>query len=118
MIENLMIQKRSPLFLTNILVSRHLLVMLFELAKREINHDYSKYVTVNNLEDKINILRNKLKLRNKANPESIKSIFITADLTPLEQQQYKQLREQLKELNKDGNNYYIKNRAIVQRRKQ
>ena len=76
-------------------------------------------VTVNNLEDKINILHNKLKLRNKGNPESIKSIFITADLTPLEQQQqHKQLREQLKELNKYSNNYYIKNRAIVQRKKQ
>ena len=74
-------------------------------------------VTVCNLEDKVNILHNKLKLRNKDNPEHIKSVFISKDLTPLEQHEYKKLRDQLKELNKDGNKYYINNGVIVQRKK-
>ena len=42
-------------------------------------------VSVSNLQDKITILRNKMKLRDKNLPEHIKSIFVNADLTPLEQ---------------------------------
>ena len=73
-------------------------------------------VTVSNLQDKITILRNKMKLRDKKLPEHIKSIFVNADLTPLEQKKNKRLREQLKEMNKEGKNYFIKNGTIVQKR--
>ena len=73
-------------------------------------------ISVNNLQEKISILRNKMKLRNENHSEYIKSIFITADFTPLEQKKNKMLRDQLKEMNKEGNNYIIKNGSIVQKR--
>ena len=65
-------------------------------------------LTLQNLDDKVSVLRNKLKLRKEENSDYIKSIFITADFTPLEQQRNKRLRDQLKEMNKDGNHYMIK----------
>ena len=49
-----------------------------------------------------------MKLRDKNLPEHITSIFVTADLTPLEQKKNKRLREHLKEMNKEGNKYSIK----------
>ena len=64
------------------------------------------------------ILRNKLKLREQKNPEDTRKIFINMDLTPLEQKKNKQLRDKLKEMNKNGNLYVIKNGAIVQRKTQ
>ena len=64
------------------------------------------------------ILRNKLKLHEQKNPEDIRKIFINMDLTPLEQKKNKQLRDKLKEMNKNGNLYVIKNGAIVQRKAQ
>ena len=75
-------------------------------------------ITVSNLQEKTMILHNKLKLRDKENPEDVRKIYITVDYTPLEQKKNKQLREKLKELNKDGNHYVIKNGIIVQRRSQ
>ena len=54
-------------------------------------------ITVDNMQEKITILRNKMKLRNENHSDYIKSIFITGDLTPLEQKKYKMLRDQLKE---------------------
>ena len=73
-------------------------------------------IIVGNMQEKITILRNKMKLRNENHSDYIKSIFITADFTPLEQKQNKMLRDQLKEMNKEGNNYIIKNGSIVQKR--
>lgn len=75
-------------------------------------------ITVSNNEEKTMILRNKLKLRDQKNPEDVRKIFITIDFTPLEQKKNKQLRDKLKEMNKDGNRYIIKNGKIVQRRSQ
>ena len=49
-------------------------------------------VTVSDLQDKISILQNKMKLRDKNLPECIRSIFVNADLTPLEQKKNKKLR--------------------------
>ena len=57
-----------------------------------------------------------MKLRGKNFPEYIKSIFVNADLTPLEQQKNKRLRKKLKEMNKEAKNYLIKNGSIVQKR--
>jgi len=73
-------------------------------------------VTLQNLDDKIAILRNKLKLRKEENSEYIKPIFITPDYMTIEQLRNKRLRDQLKEMNKYGNHYMIKNGVIVRKR--
>ena len=73
-------------------------------------------MTLQNLDDKIAILRNKLKLRKEENSEYIKPIFITPDYMTIEQLRNKRLRDQLKEMNKYGNHYMIKNGVIVAKR--
>ena len=65
-------------------------------------------LTLQNLDDKVSVLHNKLKVRKEKNSDYDKSIFITADFTPMEQQRSKRLRDQLKEMNKDNNQYIIK----------
>jgi len=72
-------------------------------------------ITVSTIEDKKNILKNKVNLRNESNPPQVKKIFITPDLTPVEQKRNKKLREELANLNKDGRKFIIKNGRIVQR---
>ena len=72
-------------------------------------------VTVSTEQEKAGILRNCTKLRNSNNPNDIKNIFITPDLTPLEQTANRKLREELKEKNKDGNFFRIKQGRIVRR---
>jgi len=54
------------------------------------------------------IPKNKINLRNESNPPQVKRIFITPDMTPLEQKRNKRLREELANLNKDGRKYIIK----------
>lgn len=74
-------------------------------------------ITLNSFEEKLLVLRNKFKLKNEKNPDSIKKIYINPDLTPLEQRKRKALRQQLADLNKESNNTYtIKNSLIVQKR--
>ena len=73
-------------------------------------------MTLQNLDDKIAILRNKLKLRKEENSEYIKPIFITPDYMTIEKLRNKRLRDQLKEINKYGNRYMIKNGVIVRKR--
>ena len=75
-------------------------------------------VSVSSLQDKISILRGKKDLKNEKNPEHARVIFITPDYTPLEQKKNKSLREKLNDMNKNGNNYMIKNGTIVPRRSQ
>jgi len=65
--------------------------------------------------DKALLLCNCTKLRNKDNPENVRSLYVTPDLTPKEQQKNKALRAQLAELNKEGKSYWIKNGKIVRR---
>ena len=72
-------------------------------------------VLVSSEKSKKMILRNNLKLREQLNPEHIKKIFITPDLTPKEQVENKALREKLNAMNKGGKSYRIKNGQIVQR---
>jgi len=72
-------------------------------------------ITLASIQEKKAILRNKLHLRKEDNPQEIKKIFITPDLTPSEQKKNKKLREELANLNKDGRKYMIKNGIIVQR---
>lgn len=62
------------------------------------------------------ILRNSPQLREESNPDWVKKVFITPDLTPKEQEENKALREKLTELNKTApRSYRIKNGQIVRR---
>ena len=77
-------------------------------------------VTVDSVEAKafILILRSCTDLR-KADPAShYHKIYVTPDLTPAQREANLQLRTKLKEMNKDGKSYVIKNGRIVQRRNQ
>lgn len=73
-------------------------------------------ISVDTLESKIFILRNSTNIR-KANPSSpFAKVYITPDLTPAERETNNQLRLKLKDMNKGGNQYKIKNGRIVRRR--
>lgn len=72
-------------------------------------------LTLSSMQDKSLILKNKLKLRSSGNPEYIRKLFVTPDLTPGEQKRHKELRLQLADMNKEGNTFMIKNGRIVQR---
>ena len=43
-------------------------------------------ITVSSLDDKVAVLRNKLRLRNQDNTEYIRKVFITPDLIPTEKE--------------------------------
>ena len=72
-------------------------------------------VTLSSKEEKINILRSRRNLRNKVYSTHINKVFITPDLTPLQQRRNKQLRIELAELNKTNKYYMIKQGRIVRR---
>jgi len=73
-------------------------------------------VTVDSVEAKAFILRSCTNLR-KADPAShYHKIYVTPELTPAQREANLQLRTKLKEMNKDGKSYVIKNGRIVQRR--
>jgi len=62
------------------------------------------------------VLHNSSKLRDTSNPDWIKKVFITPDLTPKQQEENKVLREKLAELNKSApRSYYIKCGQIIRR---
>ena len=84
------------------------------LGKKE-SHDRLLKITVESLDQKKAILRNKIKLRGQENSDHICKLFITPDLTPKEQKESKELRSKLAEMNKSGKKYKIKNGQIVQR---
>ena len=65
-------------------------------------------ISVNTETEKASILQNRIKLKNDVHPEEIQKIFITPDVIPKEQEVNKKLRDELKELNKEGRIYYIK----------
>ena len=71
-------------------------------------------ISLGSSHEKAAVLRNCTKLRDRSNPDDIRNVYITPDLTPNEQQQNKTLRSKLAEMNKEGNHYRIKNRKIVQ----
>ena len=72
-------------------------------------------ITVSSELDKAKILRSCTRLSRHENPPEIQKLFITPDLTPREQEVNKKLRAELKELNKEGNLYRIKNGKIIRR---
>ena len=65
-------------------------------------------VMLSSKEEKINILHSRRNLRNKVYPTHINKVFITPDLTSLQQRRNKQLRTKLAELNKTKKYYMIK----------
>jgi len=87
----------------------------FRLGQRNTKPRLLK-ISANSETEKALVLRNAAKLKNENHPKEVQQMFITPDLTPKEQQANKKLREELKELNKEGRIYYIKNGKIVQRR--
>lgn len=72
-------------------------------------------LTLSSTQEKSLVLKNKIKLRLSSNPEYVRKLFITPDLTPGEQKRHKELRLQLANMNREGNLYMIKNGKIVQR---
>ena len=71
-------------------------------------------ISLSSDKEKAQVLCNCTKLRNSSHPEYIRKICITPDLTPKQQQRNKALRARLAEMNKNGNQYQIKNSQIVQ----
>ena len=65
-------------------------------------------LSLNSIQDKAIILKNKTKLRPSNNPSDVHKIFIMPDFTPLKQRQNKALRQQLAAMNKDKKLYVIK----------
>ena len=66
--------------------------------------------------DKAYILRNSFKLQSDDNPDDIKKIFISPDLTPKEQKENKKLRTELYKREKQGWKFFrIKNGKITRR---
>ena len=72
-------------------------------------------ISVSSDREKANIPRNCTKLRGKDVPDPLCKVYICPDLTPKEREINKELRDQLKNMNKDGKVYQIKNGRIVQR---
>ena len=72
-------------------------------------------ITLNSIQEKVMILKNKLKLRSSNNTSPVRNIFITPDYTPLEQKNNKALRQQLADMNKAENVYALKNEKIVRK---
>ena len=67
--------------------------------------------------EKAIILHNRTKLRDPKLSPVLHKVFITPDLTPKERESNKNLRAQLKEMNKGSRQFQIKNGQIVERKK-
>ena len=72
-------------------------------------------ISIPSLSVKKSIFRNSSKLRDVSDPDWMKKVFITPYLTPKEQEQSKELRKQLADLNSSGKKYQIKNGTIVRK---
>ena len=72
-------------------------------------------LTLGSLDEKAKILKHKMKLKAEQNPEHVRKIYISPDLTPLEQRRNNALRKQLVEMNKIQNIYVIRKGQIVRK---
>ena len=72
-------------------------------------------LTFSTLDEKAKILRHKMKFKADQNPEHVRKLFITPDLTPLEQRKNNALRQQLADMNKIQNIYVIRKGQIVRK---
>jgi len=79
----------------------------FRLGKRSQKPRLLK-ISLSSTKDKASILNSKTKLRSTSNPHNIRNLFITPDLTPLEQKKHKALRQQLADTNKPDKIYMLK----------
>ena len=64
-------------------------------------------ITVTSESNKAAILQYTLNLHKQKNPDDVKNIYVTPNLTPKEQETNRKLYLELKELNKDSNWYMI-----------
>ena len=87
----------------------------FRLGKKDAKPRLLK-ISLSSDTEKTTILKNSMKLRSSDASPVYKSIFITPDLTPKEQECYKQLRAELRERNRGGQTFQIKNGKIVRRK--
>ena len=87
----------------------------YRLGKKGVKPRLLK-VSLSSDAEKAAILKNSTKLRNQDASPAYKGIFITPDLTPKEQEHNKQLRVELKERNRGGREFQIKNGKIVRRK--
>ena len=74
-------------------------------------------ITLGSHDSKNIIMQSKHMLRNQSNPDNVRNLFITPELTPLEQKKSKALRQQLTDMNRSENAYVIKNGSIVQKKR-
>jgi len=112
----------SRMILKNLLKSVYLYlrdtwVSLYQLLKHFACLDKPRLLKLSfsTTQEKVLVFKLKSKLRSKDNPEHVRRLFITSDLTPFEQKQNKALRQQLADMNKVENVYKIKNGSIVRR---
>ena len=85
------------------------------LGKRESKPCRLLKLTIDTLDEKTKILKYKLKLKNEQNPQHVRKIFISPELTPLEQRKNNALRQKLVDMNKIQNIYTIRNGQIVRK---
>ena len=112
-------RKKDDIFKCTALIQKYLGISTtvnnaFRLGKKSAKPRLLK-LSLNNIQEKSAILKNKVKLRSSDNPSDVRKVFITPDFTPLEQRQNKALCQQLAAMNKDKKLYVIKNGKIVQR---
>ena len=88
---------------------------ILRLGKEDSGKQRLLKVSIPSLAVKKSILRNSSKLKDVSDPAWMKNVFVTLDLTPKEQEQSKEFRKQLADLNSSGKKYWIKNGAIIRR---
>jgi len=81
---------------------------ILRLGKKDSGKQRLLKVSVPSLAVKRSILHNSSKLRDMSEPGWMKKVFVTPDLTPKEQEQSKELRKQLADLNSSDKKYRIK----------
>lgn len=118
--ENIDMQKQHDVDTAKAIVNQHLgipasLTQAVRLGKKSDKPRLLR-ITVGSDEEKAEILRNCTKIRSISEPEYLKKVFITPDLTKKERVENKALRDKLKTMNNGQNKYQIKNGQIVPRR--
>ena len=95
---------------TNVMINK-----AFRLGKKGVKPRLLKISLSSDIE-KATVLKHSTKLRSSDVSPVYNNIFITPDLTRKEQEHNKQLRAELRELNREGRSFQIKNGKIVQRK--
>jgi len=88
---------------------------IVRLGKKDSTKQRLLKISIPSLAVKKSILHNSSKLRDVPDPDWMKKVVVTPDLTLKEQKQSKELRKQLANLNSSGKKYWIRNGAILRR---